>query len=31
MRKISKAEAKRLRSKGQNVKTTKNGYYTIGY
>lgn len=31
MKKISKSEAKRLRGKGQNVKTTKNRYYTIGY
>ncbi|SDO87724.1 hypothetical protein SAMN04488529_101691 [Clostridium gasigenes] len=31
MRKISKLEAKLLRSKGEKIKSTKNGYYTIGY
>lgn len=31
MRKLTKVEAKILRTKGEKIKSTKNGYYTIGY
>ena len=31
MRKLTKVEAKILRAKGAKIKSTKNGYYTIGY